>query len=448
MSDSIPNIIQPSHQDQGALAKIVKLQFAQASVQRYAKLGNLFKSFHLKYAHVSMVHGREIRLNGKDVINFGSANYLGLEQNPDVIAASVKALHELGTHSGCSRVFFSHDNMIQLENEISKMMGAEATLVGHNISQIHAGVIPALYSNKNSAIFIDRFAHTSMYQASLIAQGQGAQIIKVDTAHEKEMENIILNQNAENKILMMDGIYSMQGHAPNLSHWHKFCLKNNILLYIDDAHGVGIYGENGGGVVEEFNLRWDNILVTGSLQKAFGTYGGFISGPKYVIDLLRVISKSYMFSGTLQPSAVEGARVAIAISCSDKGKELRKKLRLNSIKIRKALAELDFQVPSGDSPIIPVLIGTDLKTLMSGRKLFDLGIYLNSVLYPAVPQGEGILRISLTSLHTDQQIDDLILAFAELKSFLALLGVPVLSQLYITKELIKSKLHKGHYKGL
>ena len=135
MSDSIPNIIQPDSRNKGALAKIVNQQLAQESVQRFAKLGNLFKSFHLKYANVSMVHGRQIRLNGKDVINFGSANYLGLEQHPDVIAASVKALQALGAHSGCSRVFFSHDNMIQLENEISQMMGAEAPSVAARFSE-------------------------------------------------------------------------------------------------------------------------------------------------------------------------------------------------------------------------------------------------------------------------------------------------------------------------
>jgi 7-keto-8-aminopelargonate synthetase-like enzyme len=149
-----------------------------------------------------------------------------------------------------------------------------------------------------------------------------------------------------------------------------------------------------------------------------GCFGGFIAGQKTLIDLLRVTARSYIFSGTLQPQAVSAALTAIEISRSAEGKALRERLVHLSLKIRNELSVMGFQVNPGTSPIVSVLIGPELKTLLAGRKLFDAGIYVNSVVYPATPKGEGLLRISVNANHTDENIGALLHGFSELRAYL------------------------------
>lgn len=416
---------------------------------RIHRIAKVFEHFHLKQAVIDKVDGRKIILNQKEVLNFGSANYLGFEQHPEVIQASKNATDELGTHSGCSRIFASHRNIIELENEISNLVGSENTLIGHNISQIHAGTIPALFSGENSILFIDRFAHTSIFQACQIAVAKQAKLLRVDVSNLAELASSLHQVSQENvKVLFVDGVYSMQGHSPDFPALEALCQETGTILYIDDAHGVGVFGANGGGVMEEYNLSYANCLLVGSLQKAFGTYGGFISGSTQVIDYLRCTSKAYIFSGTLQPAAVAGARKAIELTKSEEGKLCRQHLRSLSVQVRSQLQSLKFQVPSGESPIVPVFIGSDVDTLFAGRFMFDRGIYLNSVMYPAVPKENGMLRISLTSLHTNQDIDNMMAGFTELQSYLDHLQMSHLRWPHITKEVLLSKILGKHYDGL
>lgn len=448
MSMQTPELKKPKSSDQSPLANLVRARMQLPEVQRIKRIGNLLESFHGKYAVTSKVDKRKIELNGKEVINFGSANYLGFDFHPDVMAASQQAITEWGTHAGCSRVFASQSNIFELEKQLSDLVGAEKTLVGHNISQIHAGVIPALFSNNQTVIFIDRHAHTSMYQASLIAQAKGAKIVSVDISDVEKARQIILKSKLQHNVLLVDGVYSMQGHTPPLLDWDLFCKKNNTILYIDDAHGIGIFGETGAGVVEKYQLPWGNILLIGSLQKAFSCYGGFISGNSAIIDLIRFSSKAYIFSGIIQPSAVAGALKAIEISKSQEGKALRKKLYNNSLEIRAKLNSLGYVVPMDASPIIPVPMGSDLLTIMAGRRMFDLGMYVNSVVYPAVPHDQGVLRISVTSLHSEEEVNLLVQAFSELRKYLSKYDNPVLFYAHATKEIIKSKIFLDNYKGL
>lgn len=443
-----PQLKKPSSNDHSPLANLIRTRMKLPEIQRLKKLGNLLESFHGKYAVTSKVDKRKIILNGKEVINFGSANYLGFDFHPEVITASQTAIQEWGTHAGCSRVFASHENIFELEQKLSDLVGAEKTLIGHNISQIHAGVLPALYSNKQSAIFIDRHAHMSMYQASLIAQAKGAKIIPVDISKVDKARQTILDSRLEHNVLLVDGVYSMQGHTPPLLEWDQFCKEQNTVLYIDDAHGIGIFGKNGGGVVEKYQVPWGNILVTGSLQKAFSSYGGFISGQAAIIDLIRFSSKAYIFSGTIQPSAVAGALKALQISKSAEGQALRSKLKNNSLEIRTRLNSIGYKVSMDPSPIIPVPMGSDLLTMMAGRRMFDLGMYVNSVVFPAVPHDEGVLRISVTSLHTEEEVNALIEAFSELRKYLSKYENPIHFYAHATKEIIKSKLFLDNYKGL
>ncbi|MGE3609435.1 MAG: aminotransferase class I/II-fold pyridoxal phosphate-dependent enzyme [Bacteriovoracaceae bacterium] len=405
------NLYRPSAKS--PLTTFLNKKLQESELKRMKKFSSLLEAFHLKNTITTDVSGRNIIINGKQVKNFSSANYLGFDQHPEVIKAAVNGLERFGNHSGCSRIFSSHSNIVKLEVEVAKLVGAQKSLICANVSQIHAGAIPALFSGEDFEIFIDHYAHTSLYQASLIAKAKGTLISKVDVEHLKELKNKLSLSCRSTKILLIDGLYSMQGNMPEILEIQKICDETNTILYIDDAHGIGIYGHNGGGVAELLNLSFNNMILVGSLQKGLGAFGAFIAGAETLIDILRVSSKSYIFSGTLQPQAVDGALAAIAISASDEGRKLREELYQKSKYIRKSLLELNYNVldPHGNSPIISVEMGSDLRTLMAGKTIFDSGVYLNSVMFPAVPKNKGLLRISLNSVHSDDDIEVLLSAF-------------------------------------
>lgn len=429
------------------LATLVNGLRKDPEIFRLRAFARLLGSFHLKNTVTSEVDGRHAVIDDRPVVNFGSANYLGFEQRPEIIEAGIAGLRKYGNHSGCSRLFSSHDNIVRLEEEVSRLVGSEKTLICGNVSQVHEGAIPALFSGRGSTIFIDKFAHTSMYEAAQIAKTRGARIQRVDIGDPDSLRKKLDRHPGGNKVLLIDGLYSMQGHIPDIVAIQRICDQAGTILYIDDAHGIGIFGHNGGGVAEELSLSFDNMILVGSLQKGLGCYGGFIAGNATMIDILRVKSKSYIFSGTLQPHAVEGALAAIELSRTDEARELRQDLRRKSRALRANLQDLGFEVPSGDSPIIPVTIGSDLDTLMAGRKLFDEGFYLNSVLYPAVPKGKGIIRISLNAPHSDRDIADLVIAFAHLRNLLRRRS-GWRARLFWAGQVVKSKLQGEAYSGL
>lgn len=411
-------------------------------IRRARTFAELLDGFHLKNTVTSAVEGRKAIIDGRSVVNFGSANYLGLEMHPDVLKAAREALTEWGNHSGCSRIFSSQTNILELERELADLTRSEAALVFPNTSSTHQGIVPVLFGSPDTIIFLDRYAHTSMHQAALIAVAKGARIVRVDIRDLTETAKRIASQAAKTKVVMIDGVYSMQGTVPDLKGLQQTCDSTGAMLYIDDAHGIAVYGENGGGVVELFGLSYDNMILTGGLQKGLGAYGGFAAGSRSLIDYLRVSARSYIFSGTLQPQAVDGSLAAIRICKSDEGKKLRKRLHEISRDIRQRLQEMNYVVVDGDSPIVSVLIGPELRTLMAGRHVFDSGVYVNSVLYPATPKNEGLLRISLNAIHTDEEVELLIKAFKELTQYLGGVRRPLLTNLSYAREITARQMSR------
>ncbi len=433
-----------------ALAQLFQRVSTNDEASRFIKYNKWLESFHLKNTVTEEVDFRKIKISGQQKINFSSCSYLGLELHPEIILAAQQALHKWGNHAGSSRIFSTQENLMQLEDEIAQYVGAESALVGINVSQIHQGTIPALFSGDDCAIFVDRHAHTSMYQASLIAKAKGTEIVRVDTTQCLEsLKNILIKNSRKTKVLLVDGVYSMQGTIPAFKELEKICRKANTVLYVDDAHGLGVVGATGAGVRELFNLSFDNLILVGGFQKALGSYGSFVAAKKSMIDLLRILNKAYIFSGPLQPQAVESSRKAIQISKSEEGLFRRRQLRKKTDLVWSALVGMGYQVGKVETPILPIFMGSDIKTLMAGRKLFDEGIFISSVLYPAVPKNEGILRLSLNAIHTDSDIEELLKAFKNLKTYLDDKHSAFYQQYYeFTKEVIKSKLLGRNYSGL
>lgn len=429
------------------LSQTVNELMATDEVKRIKNYARLFEAFHLKNTITSEVDGRWVCVNGQRVSNFASANYLGFDQHPNLVQQGQEALKRWGTHTGSSRIFTSHENLVHLEAELAELVGAEKTLVGVNVSMTHQMVIPTLFGNSGVKLLVDRYAHTSIYQACLTAKAKGAKVVSVDVADLDDLRRH-LQPSLEYPVLLVDGIYSMQGHFPDFSKLSELCEQAQGILYVDDAHGIGVYGARGGGVAEEFQLSFDNMILIGSLQKGLAAFGGFVAGSASLIDLIRVSSKPYIFSGPLQPAMVEQGRAAVALCQSAEGQNLRQRLRQLSTEIRSRLRSIGWAVPDGDSPIVAVPIGEEVTTLMAGRFAFDRGVYLNSVLYPAVPRNQGILRVSLSSLHSNDQIDQLVHVLSELRSYVLRPGGRLHFGIHAVKEVLKAKWQGESYAGL
>jgi len=427
--------------------------FRTPRMRRLRFLAAHLGAFHLKNMTAEPVDAqdgsvRQVRLLGREVVNFGSGNYLGLDRHPAVTEAAIDGLRRLGHHPGSSRIFYSQENCLLLEKELAELVGAEASMVCVNVAQTHQGAIPALFGDKSSTIFVDRYAHTTLYLAAMIAKSRGARVVNVDTRDEEDLRRKMTRERRANNVLLIDGVYSMQGELPRIPALQALCDELKAVLYIDDAHGIGILGDRGGGVAELFNLRYDNLIVVGSLQKGLACFGGFIAARAEVIEFLRMTSTSYIFSGPLQPHTVESVRAAVKVCRSDEGRALRALLLEKSARIRDSLRGMGYQVDEHPTPIIAVPIGGDVDTMMSGRKVFDQGVFVNSVVFPAVPKGEGILRITVNSIHTEAEIARLLESFADLKRYRSERGGRVRRSMHHLAEMVKARVMGESYTGL
>lgn len=430
------------------LQKTVEKILETNKFKKYKFFNSIFSKFHLKNQISKSQNNRKIVIGEKELINFASFNYLGLDQDRRTIQAAIDAFKDYGLHSGSSRIFHSNKSIFELEMKISKLVKSEASLTCVNVSQIHQGAIPALFGNTETCIFIDKFAHTSIYQAAKIAKSDGAEIIIVNVADKEALVSKLKSSIRSQKVLMLDGIYSMHGHTPDFDFLQQECKKQNTSLYIDDAHGIGILGKQGGGIAERFNVNYDNALIIGSLHKALGICGGFIAGNKTVIDVLRLSASTYVFSGTLQPSAIAASSTAIDICMSPEGNMLRDRVNKYSKLVRSELESIGFELFPADSAIVSVILKDDLRTLVAGRRLFDMGIYVNSVLHPAVPKGQSCLRISICANHSIKEIDNLIQAFKELKKIQSKEFSPFKEKLSYMKQITSSFLKDENFNSL
>lgn len=436
--------------DPSPLGYLLNIRQGEEEFSRLRTLATRYAPFHLKHSVTSEVNGRRHTISGKPLLNFGCSSYLSLEQHPEVLYAAKRAIDELGTQSGSARDFTSHQNLIELEATLARIAGSEATLVSHNVAQIHAAALPALFGDNDCTLFLDEYAQPHVKQAAELAQAKGARLATVNVTDLPSLRKVLEHRRKKFRggALVVDAIYGMRESTPEFAQLSELCAEFGLVLYIDDSHGIGVLGKRGGGAVEVCGLDYKNLIVAGSLEHAFGSYGGFLAAKAPVVDFLRVMSKSYIATSTLQPAAVEGALAAARIASSEEGRRLRQRLQETSTRVRVKLKELGFRVPTGSSPVLPIYMGREWKTLMASRKLFDHGIFVNTLLAPAVPHGNASLLVSLTTLHNDHEIERLLFAFAELREYLLKHENPLRQVAHMAFELGKAKWLGSHYAGL
>lgn len=381
-------------------------------LQHYA---DAFPQQHLKDISIdAMGPGREVVIQGRRIVNFGSDSFLGLDRDPRVQAALRQGIDRWGTHSGASRAFAGVRVNAEVEDRLADWLGTEATLLFPSVSLVNLGVIPGLVG-KADFIAVDELAHNSVQDGVRLARGFGARTASFAHSNPNDLERV-LSAAAPYRFSMVcvDGVYSMSGTLPPLADLAAVCRRYNAFLYVDDAHGTGVIGPHGVGVVREVLGHYDNTLVVGSLSKAFSCLGGFIGCPIALKQQLKMRSNTYIFGGPVAPCYLDAILVVLQILQSTEYNRLIGALHARMQQFCQGARQLGYEVGGTATPIISVLIGDEDLTLKAGRFLFDRGYYVQSVIFPAVPYHAGVLRVQINANHSTEQIAGLLFAFAAL----------------------------------
>ncbi len=351
----------------------------------------------------------EYYLNGKKILMFGSNDYLGLTHDPVVRAAAAQAAINFGTGCSGSRMlngtYAIHE---QLEAELAQFLGREAVMLFSTGYQANFGAISALVG-RGDAIFMDRRNHASLVDG---CRGNLDSVKRFRCEVPGELESMLAACRPEQgKLVIVDAVFSMEGDIVDLPRIVELCERHNAVLYLDEAHSVGVLGERGRGVAEHFDLEEEVHIVMGTFSKSFGSVGGYVASSATVIDYLRHNSRSYIFSASLPPPVVETVRASLRIIMGEP--ERRRALMENADYARAGLQDLGFSMRAGRTPILGIFVGDEVATCRTFHEMLAEGIYVNPVLPPAVQT--PLLRISLQATHTRAQIDRLLSVMAGMK---------------------------------
>lgn len=349
---------------------------------------------------------------GQKVLNFCANNYLGLSSHPRVIEAAKKAIDSHGF--GMSSVRFicgTQDIHKELEEKISKFLGTEDTILYAAAFDANGGVFEPIFGAED-AIISDALNHASIIDGVRLCKAMRFRYKHNDMADLEAQLQAADAQGAQQKIIVTDGVFSMDGTIAQLDKIVELAEKYNALVMSDECHSTGFMGKTGRGVHEFRNVMGKIDIITGTLGKALGgASGGFTSGRKEIIDMLRQRSRPYLFSNTLAPSIV-GASIAVFDLLSETT-ELRDKLEDNTKYFRSKMTELGFDIKPGEHAIVPIMLYDAVLSQKMAEKLLEKGIYVIGFYYPVVPKGEARIRVQISAAHDRHHLDQAIAAFKE-----------------------------------
>ncbi len=358
----------------------------------------------------------EVIVNGKRLIMVGSNNYLGLTNHPRVKEAAIKAIQEFG--SGCAGSRFLNGNLEiheELEKKLARFFRKEAALVFATGYQTNLGTISALLGRNDVAI-IDKYDHASIIDGCRLSFGKVKKFRHNDM---KDLERALEGTKGKGKLIIVDGIFSMEGDIADLPSIVKLAKSYGARVMVDDAHAVGVLGEGGRGTAEHFALEDQVDLIMGTYSKSLAAIGGFVAGSSEVINFVKHIGRSMIFSASLPPSLV--ASVSTALDIIEEVPQLRIQLWKNTHKMLNGYKALGFDTGTSESPIIPIIIKDSIKVYEMCKLLFENGVFVNAVVSPAVPPGRELLRTSYMATHTEEQLDKVLSAFEKVGKQLGLI---------------------------
>ncbi|WP_419214108.1 aminotransferase class I/II-fold pyridoxal phosphate-dependent enzyme [Maribacter sp. X9] len=337
----------------------------------------------------------------KKVLMFGSNNYLGLNNHPDIKKAAQDAITKYGTSCTGSRFMNGTLNLHkQLENELKNFLEKEAVIVFPTGFQVNLGVIPAL-AGKNDCIFIDELNHASIIDGCQLSYAKRVKYKHNDPDDLLKKLELFSNDFSKN-LIVTDGIFSMDGDIAQLDRIVEAGRKYNAITMVDCAHAIGVIGKNGAGTASHFGISNEIDLIGGTFSKSLASVGGFIAGDADMIEYLSHASRSFMFSASLPPASVASALAALRIMRTDSS--FNQKLWENTDFAIQKMRAFGLDIGKTETPIIPIYIRNSEKTFRVAKRLFDNGVYVNPVVSPAVKDSDSLLRFSLTSAHDKEQI--------------------------------------------
>jgi 8-amino-7-oxononanoate synthase len=358
----------------------------------------------------------EVTVNGKRVIMAGSNNYLGLTTHPRVKEAAIKAIEKFG--SGCAGSRYLNGNLEihdELEMKLARFFRKEAALVFATGYQTNLGTISALLGRNDVAI-IDKYDHASIIDGCRLSFGQ---VKKYRHNDMKDLERVLEATKEKGTLIIVDGVFSMEGDIADLPNIVKLAKAYGARVMVDDAHAIGVLGEGGRGTAEHFGLEDKVDLIMGTYSKSLAAIGGFVAGSTEVINFIKHLGRSMMFSASLPPSLV--ATVSTALDIIEEQPQLRIQLWENTHKMLRGYKELGYDTGISETPIVPIIIGNSLKVYEMCKLLFENGVFVNPVVSPAVPPGRELLRTSYMATHTEEQLDKVLTAFEKVGKRLRLI---------------------------
>lgn len=375
-----------------------------------------FGDIHLKDLVVDNTGpNREMRVGGRELINFGFDSFLGLDHHPRVKDALSDGAKRWGTQFGASRAFARCQTEIELEAKIARWIGTEAALIFPSVTLANLGALPGLVEAKD-LIVVDEYAHNSILEGTKVARANGVRVVSFAHNDPDSLEAVLVkSQPYRTALVAIDGVYSMSGAIADMAGLNEVARRHNAVLYIDDAHATAVMGRCGRGTVLDALGSYDNAIVVGCFSKACSVFGAFLACSHELQRLLKMRSTTYIFGGPVPPPYLEATSAVIDILCSAEYEALRAKLDRN---IHRMVAGLDrhrLVVLGGKSPILSVLVGDEEDTFLAGKFLYDRGYYVQSVTFPAVPYHAGVLRIQINANHRPRDIDGLVRTMGELK---------------------------------
>ena len=367
---------------------------------------------------MSSASGAAVILNGKEVINLSSNNYLGFANHPRIKKAAIEAVEKYGAGSGAVRTIIGNmDIHEELEVLLAKFKKDERAFLYQSAFNCNTGTIPAI-TEAGDIILSDELNHASIIDGSRLSRADKGVYKHSDM---NSLEEVLKKSKDKykNMLIITDGVFSMDGDIAKLPEIVELAEKYGALTYVDDSHGSGVLGESGRGTVDHFGLHGRVDFSMGCLSKAIGVVGGYVSGTEAMYEWLSHRARPSLFSTSLPPAAV-GA-VIEAVTMLMESTEYTDKLWDNAKYFKAKIGELGFNTGHSETPITPVIIGDESKTMEFSRKLLDKGVFVSGIVFPTVPMGTGRLRCMVTAAHTKDQLDRACDAFKKTSEQMGLL---------------------------
>jgi 8-amino-7-oxononanoate synthase len=343
-----------------------------------------------------------VQINGKSVLMFGSNSYLGLTNHPRIKEAAKSAIDKYGT--GCAGSRFLNGTLdihIKLEERLARLVGKEGALCYSTGFQVNLGVVSVLTGRKDH-LLLDELDHASIIEGSRLSFSK---VLKFKHNDMKSLESKLKICSPESlKLIVVDGIFSMEGDIINLPEVVKLSEKYNGSIMVDDAHSLGVIGKGGSGTADHFGLTDKVDLIMGTFSKSLASLGGFIAADKDTINFIKHNSRSLIFSASMTPASAASVLAAIEIMVSEP--ERIQHLWDMTHLAQKGFKEMGFDIGKSETPIIPLFIRDDIKALVLTQKLLKEGVFVNPVVSPAVPKEDSLIRYSLMATHTKEQVEE------------------------------------------